>query len=140
MNARSVRNKTSDIAAAVLSADSDLFFITETWLKSDTDETFLLRQCFYNLDEYQCVSFPRSYSTGGGIAVIFKSIFTTNILFSISELEIEMAVIETKLYKQTAIFILCYRAPSSNFAIFIDKLRDCLLDFCVNADFFCCFG
>ena len=61
-----------DIYNPILAHEIDLMVLTETWLCSDNTEDFYLKQCYGNQDNWQYLSFPRDYSTGGGIAVFFE--------------------------------------------------------------------
>ena len=134
LNARSVRNKTSDIASILLSNDFDLFFLTETWLKHDSNENYLLRQCCSNLEIYDTFSQPRNYSNGGGIALICRCDFKVNQLSSLNQAEIELKVLEISFPTCRILFIICYRPPCGDFLIFKEQLYNIIYEFSTDYD------
>ncbi|XP_030851782.1 uncharacterized protein LOC115928576 [Strongylocentrotus purpuratus] len=69
LNARSVRNKTTDIVEFVLDNDFDILALTETWLKDDDD--VYLGNCIP--EGYTFNHKDRQGKGGGGVGLLFKS-------------------------------------------------------------------
>ena len=68
-----------EISKLIIDNGVDLFFVTETWLSAQSDEakTFDLAPSGFDVK-----SFPRqSRSRGGGISIVYKSTFGSNITF-----------------------------------------------------------
>lgn len=72
INTRSVTNKTFLLNDFFSSNNLDFLFITETWLTPD-DRTSLSELCPTNCKYLSC---PRTFSRGGGVAVIFRNLFS----------------------------------------------------------------
>ena len=68
MNASSVNNKTEDIGQYMTDCDSDVWYITETWLRPEDDMT--PRQ----LTPMGCnlLQVPRAHKSGCGVAITYK--------------------------------------------------------------------
>ncbi|KAK2186154.1 hypothetical protein NP493_212g04015 [Ridgeia piscesae] len=69
-NARSVRNKTTDILDHIHEHDLDIVEITETWLTNQDSDLYVTRALTppgYNLSHH-----PRCSRRGGGIAILHK--------------------------------------------------------------------
>ena len=70
-NARSICNKATEICAYTIDNDIDILALTETWLKPNANEQFVINECTPN--GYLMSHTPRVTSSGGGIAIIYKS-------------------------------------------------------------------
>ena len=57
LNARSVRNKSLTIKDFVVDNDIDILALTETWLRSDESDEFIIRDL--RPEGYECFSVPR---------------------------------------------------------------------------------
>ena len=57
-NARSVRNKTMKINCAILSSQSQLITITESWIQTNENDDFLIKKCLP--ENYIPLTFPGS--------------------------------------------------------------------------------
>ncbi len=68
-NAQSVKNKCDSIKDYIVDHDYDILAITETWLRTDTDDivTQSIIPSGYNIKHV-----PRASGRGGGVAVIYK--------------------------------------------------------------------
>lgn len=69
INTRSLSNKSFIFNDNVTSSNLDFLFPTETWVRCD-EQSQLIELCPPN---YKFISFPRSHSHGGGLAVVFRS-------------------------------------------------------------------
>ena len=70
LNARSINNKTLHIKDYVVDNKIDILAITETWLKSDDDCYFTIRDICPQ--DYVFNHIPRTTGTGGGVGLLFK--------------------------------------------------------------------
>ena len=64
-NARSVRNKTVEINSALLSSQSHVITFTESWIQTNENTDFLIKE--YLPESYIPWTFSREFSTGDGI-------------------------------------------------------------------------
>ncbi|PIK53331.1 hypothetical protein BSL78_09748 [Apostichopus japonicus] len=74
-NARSIREKTGALIGSILENGTDIFLLTETWLKNQNDPT--LGDIRLSLSGYDVTHFPRAQRRGGGVAFITRK--NTNI-------------------------------------------------------------
>lgn len=72
MNARSIRNKTSDIFELICDSKPDIVAITETWLTT-MDSAVKVEVC---PEGYKIVDHPRTGRRGGGTALIYSDSFS----------------------------------------------------------------
>ena len=70
LNARSINNKTLHIKDYVVDNKIDILAITETWLKSDDDCYFTIRDICPQ--DYVFNHISRKTGTGGGVGLLFK--------------------------------------------------------------------
>ena len=85
INPRAVKNKTIALSDFIPSYDFDVVALTETWLGSAVDKTYLgeLVPCGYLIKHV-----PRNRKRhGGGVAVIYKASITLGIVSSTSDNE-----------------------------------------------------
>ena len=59
-----------EINSAFLSSQSQLITITESWIQTNENNDFLIKECLP--ENYILLSFPREFSTGGGILLIHR--------------------------------------------------------------------
>ncbi len=70
LNTRSVKNKIMKVKDFVVDHDIDILAITETWLRpGNVDEVDIGTLCSSG---YRFLHVPRSYSSGGGVGLLFK--------------------------------------------------------------------
>ena len=70
-NARSLCNNLPDICASILSQETDIFLLTETWLSSNPRQEVVLGE-FRSLSGYKLLSNPRKHRRGGGVGVVVR--------------------------------------------------------------------
>ena len=70
-NARSIKNKTTVLTDFIASQNLEIMAIIETWLTGNRDDR-TLADIANTLNDYDIVHTPRTNSTGGGVAVIFR--------------------------------------------------------------------
>jgi exonuclease III len=111
LNARSVKNKSHEVAEFIIENKLDVCAITETWLGRGDQDEIVEREI--TPPGYSMAHVPRNKGKGGGVAVILKESFTTkrekNTVFKSFEL------IELTLRTSRDCFRLgvVYRPPSS---------------------------
>ena len=77
INARSVKNKTLVINEEIIQHDWDILAITETWLKQTGDEAIVTELL---PPGYTFHHVARSRGRGGGVAVVYRNTYNTEIL------------------------------------------------------------
>ena len=128
VNARSMRNKVTEIQEMLLRHDLDFLVITETWISSsDDDKQWLLSQGFNDL-KYNVVNFPREDRRGGGLAIVFKNKYTFSNKTSASMQSFEHFFGTLQCENRTVPILGVYHPPGSSCqlsdSIFIDQLLD----------------
>ena len=71
LNARSINNKTLTIKDYLVDSKADAMALTETWLKSNDESTFAIRDICPS--GYCVLHKPRQTGCGGGVALIYKN-------------------------------------------------------------------
>ena len=84
-NARSINNKSLQIKDYVVENDIDLLAISETWLKSDENSDFVIRDICPS--GYFFSHVPRPDRTGGGIGLLYKGLIKIETLQPLNPLE-----------------------------------------------------
>ena len=109
LNAQSVRNKVLDICDYIMQANVDLVFLCETWLLPLGDEA----DCAASTPPGFCLkSLPRQPGTGGGLAVLHRTILTRNIAVSTRDFVFtssEICEVRLSYDGHTAVFLSVYR-------------------------------
>ena len=109
-NARSVRNKTTDILDHIHEHDLDIVAITETWLTnkdSDLPVTRALTPPGYNL-----IHHPRCGRRSGGIAILHKEAVKAMSLKTFSNIHsFEAMSLKLTLFGKCVILLVVYRPP-----------------------------
>ena len=130
INARSVRNKTTDILDHIHEHDLDIVVITETWLTnkdSDLSVTRALTPSGYNL-----IHHPRCSRRGGGIAILLKESVKATSLKTFSNIHsFEAMSLKLTLYRKCVILLVVYRPPpnkknGSSVVDFFEEFADIL--------------
>ena len=111
-NARSVRNKTTDVLDHIHEHDLDIVAVTETWLTnkdSDLPVTRALTPPGYNL-----ILHPRCGRRGGGIAILHKEAVKATSLKTFSNIHsFEAMSFKLTLFGKCVILLVVYRPPSN---------------------------
>ena len=128
MNARSVRNKTTEINDFIIEQNADILLISETWLKdNDVSVTKSLLPPGYSI-----VSRNRKIRSGGGVAIVYRNCFkvltTSYVNNEFSSFECCHLKVQTSDSK-TCLFSCIYRPPKSaknvsNFTNFISDFNE----------------
>jgi hypothetical protein len=76
LNARSIKNKSSDFVCYGLSAGADVFAITETWFTDIHKD--MAHKAEITLPGYKLLDHPRTERSGGGTALLFRDNITVH--------------------------------------------------------------
>ena len=129
-NARSVNapNRFSSIVSEIFGADADVFCITETWLRDNEP----LPDGGLSSAGYSNVLQPRSGNKrGGGLAIIYKSIFSVKHIFLATFDSFEQLTVLFSLYNKPLFTLtLLYRSPCTSQSVFIHEFDDLLEQLC----------
>ena len=124
MNARSVRSptKTMRINDFIEENDLDVLALTETWLDSGDKDNYWCGEI--TPSGYHLHNVPRENRTGGGVAVVVRSGFTTTQqrVLDYKSFELIELVISSK--KDSVRMCVVYRPPSSKKHEFIEQFHD----------------
>jgi len=110
LNAQSVRNKTDDISDLILDLNTDIAFLTETWLTDSKDDVVMSK---LTPKGYTLSSVPRQSGRGGGLAVLCKSYLSniTKIKALDSFRSFEALECVVNLHSKNVTFVCLYRPP-----------------------------
>ena len=121
-NAQSIRNKIPTLHDNIIEKDTDIVFITETWL-SEKDQVVLGE---LPLPGYSVLTLPRTNQGGGGVGAVFKSNLKLDIVNNKlpHTTSFEHALIY---YCQNNVnFVLIYRSSSLSVSDFLPKFDEFL--------------
>ena len=121
INARSIRNKVTDVISFLSHNDIDSLFITETWLMHNDSPII----ASLNTPPYLLSNLPRNSSNpGGGIGIIYKSTLklsdVVDLLHTHSE-SITCSISSPRF--QTFNIAIFYRPPSSSLTSFLEEFQ-----------------
>ena len=122
LNARSIRNKVSDLHALLLTDSFDIIAMTETWL----DQNYL--DCELQLEGYNLYRKDRNSRRGGGVLIAARDHITC-IHRTDLEVEAEMIALEVRPNPTTCVlFCVCYKPPGTDES-FLVHFRDFLVKY-----------
>ena len=110
LNARSVKNKSAEVADFVVDNELDICAITETWLGKEGGDELVCRELTpagYSLEHV-----ARSKGKGGGVAVIFKDSFATKTEKVSAYKSFELIELTLRTQKDCIRLGVVYRPPS----------------------------
>ncbi|PIK58997.1 putative SEC14-like protein 2 [Apostichopus japonicus] len=110
-NARSIREKTGALIGSILENGTDIFLLTETWLKNQNDPT--LGDLRLSLSGYDVTHFPRAQRRGGGVAFITRKNLTLKRLPSTKFKSFEHGIVDIRTSSELLRTVLVYRPPPS---------------------------
>ena len=118
LNIRSVRNKSAAFAEFVNENNTDLFGVTETWLKPDDTESFISS---ITPPGFNFTHIPRYGKKGGGVGFFIRENLDFKLLSTLSFQTFENISIQINSEgAQGTIFHLLYRPPNLSKAQFLD--------------------
>ena len=116
----SIVNKTADLKAKILDNNTDIYALTETWIKQD-DNITVVNMC---PAEYSAISLPGPDGFGGGIAIIHNknTNVSTHKSYSFDSMECCGFSITTSEMRPKDHFILIYKQPNLSMLAFLHDL------------------
>ena len=118
VNARSLRNKTTDVVDYITSSNTDICIFTETWLKDIDLVTFVA----LSPDGYHFESSPREEDRiGGGIGIMYRSMISIKRIHANQFRSFEFAEWNATIQNQVLKLIAVYRPPSCPVGLFFDE-------------------
>ena len=111
LNARSIRNKTTEIRELVYERNLDIVFIVETWLNGDVSDGPSIVDLVP--PGYKFINLPRTDAVGGGIGVIHKANATVKTTYPMSFRSMELAEFTFTSINGPIKIVLVYRPPPS---------------------------
>jgi hypothetical protein len=106
-NARSIMNKIDELRCYIVEESPDVIFITETWIKEDTEDIFI------HLQGYKSMRKDRSGRIGGGCMLFHKEDLTCVRDLQISHGQLTETIwCKLKCNTEVISIGLCYRSPS----------------------------
>ena len=130
-NIRSIHNKYPAIAKFISDNDTDLFLMSETWIRPDTTSA--------NLSEitppgYKLYQQPRAARRGGGLGFFVKDGLDPSAVPTKTCTTFENFLLKITLHKESFYFLNIYRPPSSSTTSFFDQFQSLLEDFHHNTE------
>ena len=127
-NARSLRNKPFIMNDFICNHNLDFLLLTETWLEKETSSTTLIEA---TPPHFNFISTERQNKQGGGIAIIFKSLFQCQktTLGDFSSFEYLAAVLKCS---SDILLLTVYRPPKLSASLFLEEFGDLLSNVCVE--------
>lgn len=126
-NIQCLRNKIDILSTVLLSSNTDIVCLTETWLRNEEIESF-------PLDGYTvAASFCRKLKNNGGVIIYTKSslcVKTIDVSMYTKEIDIECSAVEYTCNNVKTRLLCLYRSPSGNFVHFANTLSDILHILC----------
>ena len=80
-------------------------------------------------ENYIPLSFPREFSTGGGILLIYRKDISISVIQNLCNQDFETVFCRVLPLNYPIIFICCYRPPSGNLQLFLEEFHALLVKF-----------
>lgn len=128
INFRSIKNKEEKLTD-LLEKNKDVLIITETWIKNEKDKhkDQVLRDML--TEEYNFVQFTREEKPGGGVAILFKTLYKSKEINLISAKHFEYVAVELeRTGYQPVLVIGVYCPPQTKFKDFQSEFESLLQD------------
>ena len=77
-----------EINSAILTSQSQLITFTESWIQTNENHDFLMKECLP--ENYIPLSFPREISTGGGILLIHRKDISISVIQNLCNQDFEI--------------------------------------------------
>jgi exonuclease III len=129
-NARSIRNKLSDLHDAMYNQLFDIICISETWLNAVVMNGLIDPQSQFKIYRRD----RQTINLGGGVCILVRNSLISSVV------DIDYTVIEAEIVactivcgKQKLTFVCVYIAPNVNNEIFIEVIK-CMEVVCLNSD------
>ena len=125
-----------EINFTILSSQSQLITNTESWIQTNENVDFPIKECLH--EKYIPLSFPREFSTGGGILLIHRKDMFISVIQNLCNQDFETVTCRVLSLNPPIIFICCYRPPSGNLQLFLEEFPDLLVNF--SSEYILCYG
>ena len=125
-----------EINSAILSSQSQLNAITESWIQTNENDDILILELLP--ENFIPLSFPREFSTGGGILLIHRKDISTSVIQNLCNQDFEIVNCRVLSLNYPIIFICCYRPPSGNLQLFLEEFHGLLVKF--SPEYILCCG
>ncbi len=130
LNARSLKNKTSEFVDFVIEHDLDIAGVCETWLTAD-DMAPIGHVTPYG---YSFKHVPRKDRRGGGVGVLYRSDLQIKFIDSLDMQTFELIHLDINHQSRNLRLIIIYRPPnSSTLKTFLDEFSTILDDEIFNS-------
>ena len=130
VNARSLRNKFSDLESLALTEDYDIIGITETWINTEVRD-YLAE---YALQGYSLFNNERKDKTGGGVLMYVKTILGPTLITNTEIKNIDSVYVQIKTKSHDKLTLaLTYRPPAQS-SVTDAKLYDQIADISCQGD------
>lgn len=117
-NVRSICNKLDQLQILLNSSSPDVLCLTETWLNDKITDGLVVRNSKYNI--FRC---DRKDTVGGGVALLVRTEFSCNLVYSLSSRTFESIVVD--LHRKSSFrIIVVYNKPGYD----VDGIQE-LIDF-----------
>ena len=123
INARSLRNKFSDLEALVALEDYDIIGITETWLNTDQRD-YLAEYCLPGYKMFNCERVNRA---GGGVLLYIKASLHPLMKVMPKLDNVDSLIVRLKIRSKNYLINLIYRPPANN-AASDEKMYDQIIE------------
>ena len=121
-NVRSLNNKVDQVMNFLDDSDIAIFFVTETWLTDQNNNTTAQLKSH----GYRIYHVHRSEKNGGGVGIIFKSHFQLTKVFVDHEKSFEAISVKLKLSDGAIVFCSCIYRPPGPLGQFLADFEDFL--------------
>ena len=115
---------------------SQLITITESWIQTNENDDFLINECLPENDIP--LSFPREFSTGGGILLIHRKDISISVIENLCNKDFETVTCRVLSLNYPILFISCYRPSFGNFQLFLEEFHGLLVKF--SSEYILCCG
>ena len=122
--------------SAILTSQSQMITITESWIQTNENDDFLIKECLP--EKYIPLSFPREISTGGGILLIHRKDFSISVIQNICNQDFGIVTCRVLFLNYAIFFLCCNRPPSGNLQLFPQEFRGLLAKF--SSEYILCCG
>ena len=110
------------LALAFGASDFLTTFFSETF--EDVSFTEALQKWLNLPEKYIPLSFPREFSTGGGILLIHRKDISISVIQNLCNQDFEIDTCRVLSLNYPIIFICCYRPPSGNLQLFLEEFHE----------------
>ena len=133
-NVHSLNYKLTNVMEHILDRQSDLVFLTETWLQSEKNAITAEIQT-YGYKLLHNVRKDRDKDLGGGVGIMVKSTLITKQLSVIHYTSFEHSIVKVPLVtKETLYLISLYRLQEISIATFMDEFSELLDQYVISND------